>query len=64
MTKEEEKDELDAIAQEELSPCPKCNCMTKSVRLRRAKYVCGKCKADKSLSDVYYYEATHKEEKN
>jgi len=43
----------------ELSPCSKCNCMTKSIREGRAKYRCGKCKADKSLSDVYFYEATH-----
>jgi len=44
----------------ELSPCPKCGCMTKSIRLGRANYQCGKCKADKSLSDVFFYEATHK----
>ena len=43
-----------------ISPCPNCNCMTKSIRLGRAKYVCGKCKADKSLSDVYFYEAMQK----
>jgi hypothetical protein len=41
---------------EKLSLCPKCFCMTKSIRLGRANYQCGKCKADKSLSDVYYYE--------
>lgn len=46
------------MGEENLSPCPKCNCMTRSVRLGRAKYECGKCKADKSLSDVYFYEAT------
>ncbi len=45
---------------DEISPCPKCGCMTKSIRLGRARYQCGKCKADKSLSDVYFYEATHK----
>jgi len=44
----------------EMSPCPKCKCMTKSIKLGRAKYQCGKCKADKSLSDVYWYEATQK----
>ena len=42
------------------SPCPKCEIMTKSVRLGRAKYVCERCETDKSLSDVYYYEATNK----
>ena len=46
----------------EISPCPKCNTMTKSIRQSRAKYYCGKCKADKSLSDVFFYEATHKKE--
>lgn len=49
---------------EDISPCPKCYCMTKSIRLGRAKYKykCGKCGADKSLSDVFFYEATHKDE--
>lgn len=51
------------VEKEDISPCPKCNCMTKSIRLGRARYQCGKCKADKSLSDVYWYEATHKNEK-
>lgn len=45
---------------ENISPCPECNCMTKSIRLRRASYQCGKCKADKSLSDVFYYEMIEK----
>ena len=44
--------------EDEITPCPKCHCMTKSIRLGRANYQCGKCKADKTLSDVYYYEAT------
>ena len=43
------------MEEEELSPCPKCHCITKSIRLGIAKYQCGKCKADKSLSDVYFY---------
>ena len=47
---------------EDISPCSKCNCMTKSIRLGRAKYECGKCGADKSLSDVFFYQATHKKE--
>jgi len=47
---------------DDITPCPKCNCMTKSIRLGRANYKCGKCGADKSLSDVFYYEATYKEE--
>lgn len=36
--------------------------MTKSIREGRAKYKCGKCGADKSLSDVFWYEATQKKE--
>ena len=47
---------------EEISPCPKCHCMTKSIREGRAKYKCGKCGADKSLSGVFWYEATQKKE--
>lgn len=50
------------LEEDEISPCPKCYCMTKSIRLGRAKYECGKCKADKSLSDYYFWEATHKED--
>ena len=46
-----------------LSPCLKCNCMTKSIILGRANYKCGKCGADKSLSDVFFYEAIHKNDK-
>jgi len=49
-----EKDESD------ISPCPKCYCMTHSIRKGRAKYICGKCGADKSLSDVYFYEFANK----
>jgi len=40
----------------EITYCNSCNCMTKSIREGRAKYKCGKCGADKSLSDVYFYE--------
>ena len=47
---------------DETSPCTNCNCMTKSIRQGRAKYICGKCGKDKSLSDFYYYEAIEKEE--
>jgi hypothetical protein len=43
-----------------LTPCPKCRCMTYSIRESRAYFVCGKCKADKTLSDVYFAEATQK----
>ena len=42
---------------QEISPCPKCNCMTKSIRKSRASFRCGKCGADKTLSDVYFEEA-------
>jgi DNA-directed RNA polymerase subunit M/transcription elongation factor TFIIS len=50
------------MEKDDISPCPKCHCMTKSIREGRAKYKCGKCGADKSLSDVYFYvyEVTHK----
>lgn len=48
-------------SKDDITPCNKCYCMTKSIRLSRAKYKCGKCGADKSLSDVFYYEATHRE---
>ena len=36
--------------------CNNCFCMTKSIRKSRAKYVCGKCGRDKTLSDIYQYE--------
>ena len=48
------------MEKDDISPCSKCHCMTKSIRKSRAHFVCGKCGADKSLSDVYFYEATHK----
>ena len=41
----------------DISPCIKCHCMTKSIRMGRGNYRCGKCKADKSLSDVFYFES-------
>jgi ribosomal protein L37AE/L43A len=47
---------------DDISPCPKCHSMTKSIRLSRAKYKCEKCGSDKSLSDVFFYEAIYKEE--
>lgn len=50
-------------AESELSPCPKCHCMTKSIRKSRAKFLCGKCKYDKSLSDVFFEEAINRIEK-
>jgi len=43
-----------------ISPCPKCNCMTNSIRRGKHNYICGKCGADKTLSDTLYYEATNK----
>lgn len=46
---------------EKLTFCPKCNCMTKSIRISRVKYKCEKCGNDKSLSDVYFYEAINKD---
>jgi hypothetical protein len=47
---------------DDMSPCLKCHCMTKSIRLSRSKYKCEKCGADKSLSDVFFYEAIYKED--
>ena len=40
------------------TPCNKCGRFTISKRLGRAHYHCEECDNDKSLSDVYYYEAT------
>ncbi len=45
-------------ANEELTHCSSCNCMTKSIRKSRAKYICGKCSHDKSLGDFYQGELT------
>jgi len=42
----------------DITPCMKCNCMTHSIRKSRVYWVCGKCKADKTLSDIFFYEAT------
>ncbi|QDP57864.1 MAG: hypothetical protein Unbinned1693contig1002_8 [Prokaryotic dsDNA virus sp.] len=39
-----------------LTLCNGCNCMTKSIRMGRAHYICGKCGYDKSLGDVYQNE--------
>ena len=30
-----------------LSLCPKCHCMTKSIKLKNNKHKCGKCGEDK-----------------
>ena len=40
------------------TPCSKCEKPTISKRLGRAHYHCEECDHDKSLSDVYYFEAT------
>ena len=40
--------------------CSGCNCMTKSIRKSRAKYICEKCGYDKTLCDVFQYEANQK----
>lgn len=47
----------------EKTPCGKCDKLTISKRLGRAHYHCEECDHDKSLSDVYYFEATHKTKK-
>ena len=38
--------------------CTKCEKITISKRLGRAHYHCEECDNDKSLSDVFWYEAT------
>ena len=40
------------------TPCIKCDKPTISKRLGRAHYHCEECDNDKSLSDVFWYEAT------
>ena len=49
---------------EDLTLCPKCNCMTKSIRKARAHFVCGKCGNDKTLGDFYQYELKNKKSKD
>lgn len=44
------------MADDNLSYCTVCNCMTKSVVINRFKTECGKCGHDKSLSDIYLKE--------
>jgi len=41
---------------EDITYCTNCHCMTRSIRKGRAKYVCGKCGHNKTLSDFYSYE--------
>ncbi len=55
MTKQR-KDKID----EEISLCNGCHCMTKSIKKGRAYWVCSKCGHNKTLSDVYQYEAKEK----
>ena len=43
---------------EDLTPCLKCRCFTKSIRIGRANWRCEKCSNNKTLSDVFFYEAT------
>lgn len=44
----------------EESFCSKCDKFTVSIRQGRAHFTCNECGHDKTLSDVYFYEATHK----
>lgn len=44
------------ISRPDISICNSCNCITKSIRIGRANYRCGKCQADKTLSDYYQWE--------
>jgi len=36
--------------------CNGRHCMTHSIIKRRTKFICGKCKQDKTLSNVFQYE--------
>ena len=44
-----------------ITHCSGCESMTKSIRLGRAKYICGKCGYDKSLGDYYQHEKCKQE---
>jgi len=44
----------------EITLCSGCNCMTKSLRLGRANYICAKCSHDKSISDYFQWELKQK----
>jgi hypothetical protein len=48
---------------DKITLCTGCNCMTKSIRKSRAKFICGKCGHDKSLGDVYQYELEERNNK-
>ena len=49
------------LSDEDITYCPNCHCMTKSIVKSRAKWICGKCGRDKTLSDVFQYECLDKE---
>ena len=42
-----------------LSPCSKCEKLTKIIRVSRANWRCEVCNHNKTLSDVYYLEAVN-----
>jgi len=46
-----------------ITHCTGCNCMTKSIRISRANYKCGKCGYDKSIGDVFQAEMKREENK-
>jgi predicted RNA-binding Zn-ribbon protein involved in translation (DUF1610 family) len=46
----------------DISFCASCNRTTHSIRVGRAKHICGKCKKDKTLSDLLQREALNKYE--
>ena len=40
---------------EDITLCGHCNCMTKSIRVSKANFKCGKCGKDKNLGDLFQY---------
>lgn len=44
------------MIKERLSLCTKCKAMTKSIVISRANWICEKCEANKTLSDLFYFE--------
>ena len=45
---------------DKITHCNNCQCMTHSIRKGRAHFVCGKCNHNKTLGDVFQYEARKK----
>ena len=41
---------------DDITLCSGCNCVTRSIRVSRANFKCGKCGYDKTLGDVFQAE--------